>query len=164
MAVAPPFKRHKGAVEAKFSGAEIALLAQVAQQLRAVIQAEGHPPEARRLFPPAYPDDEEAEQEYEGMTRDELTSGKLESLELFEDSIASGREKRGAWSLTLDDEQAQAWLGVLNDARLTIGTRLDVTEETYEQEIAPDDPDRDAHELYIYLGWVEESLVDVLLG
>ena len=38
--------------------------------------------------------------------------------------------------IELDAEQAQAWLRALNDVRLALGTRLDVTEEVHERDRA----------------------------
>ena len=48
---------------------------------------------------------------------------------------------RGRYELTLDEEQALAWLSVVNDARLALGTRLDVTEDMDLSGLEADDPD-----------------------
>jgi hypothetical protein len=55
-----------------------------------------------------------------------------------------------------------AWLGALNDLRLVLGTRLEVTEDSVEQDFPPGDPRRETLALYHYLGWLESQAVDAL--
>lgn len=62
----------------------------------------------------------------------------------------------------LDEEQLVAWLGSLNDLRLVLGTRLEVTEEDYERDVPDEDPRRPAFAVYHYLSWLEEELVEAL--
>ena len=45
----------------------------------------------------------------------------------------------------LDRDQADAWLRALNDIRLVLGTRLEVTEDTYEEDVDPEDPRWQVH-------------------
>ena len=56
-------------------------------------------------------------------------------------------------------DDARAWLAFLADARLMLGTRLDVTED--DELIPTDDPE---HNLYLYLGYLQQSLVEELMG
>ena len=65
---------------------------------------------------------------------------------------------------TLDEDQLAAWLGTLNDLRLVLGTRLEVTEELYEEGMPRDDPRAPTFGLYQYLGWLEENVVAALAG
>jgi hypothetical protein len=110
-------------------------------------------PAIGRLFPPAYQDDPEGNAEYERLMRDDLVGGRQRSLEVMEATIDSGR---------LSEEQVVAWLGALNDLRLVLGTRLDITEETYDEEIPDDHPQALLYSLYFYLGWLEEQVVEEL--
>jgi hypothetical protein len=71
---------------------------------------------------------------------------------------------RARKGLMLDQETARAWLGVLNDARLMLGTRLEVTEEMDEHAFPPSDPAHEGYQLYLFLGAMEHLLVDALLG
>ncbi|HKN95474.1 MAG TPA: DUF2017 domain-containing protein [Pseudonocardiaceae bacterium] len=65
----------------------------------------------------------------------------------------------GEIRLTL--EQADAWLASLNDVRLALGTALDVSEDMPDQ--LPDDDPREPHlEVYHWLTWVQESLVQAM--
>jgi hypothetical protein len=60
--------------------------------------------------------------------------------------------------LALDRDQVDDWLGTLNDLRLVLGTRLEVTEDT-ELEVPDDDPHAQALLVYGWLGWLQESLL-----
>jgi hypothetical protein len=122
-------------------------------QLRAVI--DGNDPAAFRLFPPAYADDPEANAEYDRLVRDDLLAERLDAVRVVEETVEADR---------LTEEQLGAWLSVLNDARLVLGTRLQVTEETYERTVPRTDPRAPALAMYFYLGWLEEQLVEALAG
>ena len=110
-------------------------------------------PSLRRLSPPAYPDDSRQEAEYRELVGDDLESQRRRALEVMEATIDADR---------LDQEQISAWLGSLNDLRLVLGTRLDVTEEMYEEGLPEEDRRSPAFALYLYLGWLEEQFVAAL--
>ena len=66
--------------------------------------------------------------------------------------------------MRLTQDEAQAWLGALNDVRLALGVRLEITED-YEDEMAQADwaDPRSAYlEVYHWLGYVQDSLVQAL--
>jgi hypothetical protein len=69
----------------------------------------------------------------------------------------AGRER-------LTAEELDAWLRALNDLRLVLGTRLDVTEEMYEAEIDPAHPQAYELSVYGYLSWLQEQLVAAAAG
>ena len=110
-------------------------------------------PSLRRLFPPAYTDDDDANDEFQRLMREELLEGKLTALTVVE-------ETAGADHLT--DEQLEGWLGALESMRLFLGTQLDVSDETYAVELDPDDPTAPALALYGYLSWLQEQAVEAL--
>jgi hypothetical protein len=61
----------------------------------------------------------------------------------------------------LTPEQADAWLAALNDVRLALGTALDVSEDMPDE--LPDDDPREPHlDVYHWLTWVQESLVQAM--
>ena len=63
---------------------------------------------------------------------------------------------------TLSAEEADAWLRGLNDLRLVLGTRLDVTEETdFERELDTSERGRQLA-VYAYLTWLQEQFVEAL--
>ena len=65
----------------------------------------------------------------------------------------------------LDHDSANAWLGAMNDARLALGVRLKVEENSHQELelLAPDDPMRGVYAVYSWLGWLQESLIDALM-
>ena len=109
----------EGDVLVRLSPEERSLLLGLVAELRAQLEGESRDPSLRRLFPPAY-DDEEDERGYRELAGDELLSGRREALELL---AATARSDR------LSAEEADAWLRALNDLRLVLGTRLDVQED-----------------------------------
>jgi hypothetical protein len=110
-------------------------------------------PSLARLFPPAYRDDAASNAEYERLTRDALVADRLEALRVMEATVDADE---------LTDEQLLAWLGALNDLRLVLGTRLDVTEESYAAELDPSDPRAPELALFAYLSWLQEQAVAAL--
>ncbi len=165
MASGGPFvRRRRGGLDVTLTEPEVTILRSVAQQMEQVLAAPEDSPHTRRLFPPAYTDDDEAQAEYARLMTADLADGKRRALASVQATFDRGSMKRDAWRVTLSAEEAEDWLAVLNDARLTLGTRLDVTEETYEREIDPSDSDAAALEIFRYLGYIEEWLVETLMG
>ena len=115
-------------------------------------------PALARLLPDAYRDDDEAAGEFRRFTEQSLRSGKRAQAEALRRSLAPYVKGR---RIPLERQLADAWLGCLNDLRLVLGTRLEVTEET-ELDPARDDPRAEALSLYGWLGWVQESLLAAL--
>ncbi len=109
-------------------------------------------PELRRLFPPAYADRVEDEQ-YRSLVRDQLVSGRSKALATVRETLADE---------TLDLEQADQWLRALNDMRLVLGTRWDVTEQLDYGELDPNEPRGHQLAVYGYLSWLQEQLVEAL--
>jgi hypothetical protein len=138
---------------------EADLLRSVVDEMVEVLE---DPPE--RLFPPAYKDDPEAQAEYARLMTDELKEGKRRAIESVKATLERGRTKRDAWRASLTADETQDWLAVLNDARLTLGSRLAITEDSYERDIDAADPQAAAHEVFRYLGFIEEYLVETLMG
>ena len=115
-------------------------------------------PALARLLPDAYGDDDsDANREFRRYTDADLRAGKRQHAGAVLATLpaAGGR-------LTLDREQADAWLGFLNDVRLVMGTRLEVTEETDPDALTDDDPRLPALQVYAWLGWLQETLVSCL--
>jgi hypothetical protein len=159
-----PFARRRdGSMDVLLSEPEVALLGEVAAQMEHVL-ADEEIAHASRLVPPAYRDDDEAQAEYARLTTGDLLDGKRQAIRSFLASVERGVLKRNAWRVRLSAEETQDWLAVMNDARLTLGTRLQVTEGSYERDLDPDDPDSAAHQVFRYLGYLEEWLVETVMG
>jgi hypothetical protein len=116
-------------------------------------------PVLARLLPDGYRDDPDAAEEFRKYTEPGLRSAKQQAALQLLDTLpdAGGR-------IQLTSEQAQAWLKALNDVRLALGVRLDVTEDFEHQwsKLKRDDPQFAAYEVYAWLGAVQESLVQAL--
>ncbi|SCK20435.1 DUF2017 domain-containing protein [Streptomyces sp. WMMB 322] len=77
-----------------------------------------------------------------------------------------GSEGSAGAVLTLKPEESKQWLGALNDLRLAIGTRLEVTDDEDSNELyaLPDeDPRKPMVMAYLWLGGLQETLVETLL-
>ena len=164
--MAAQFRRDGDQVQMGFEHGEVALIRQLVVDLVSRLgevddAAPVADPSLKRLFLDGYADDPDAAAELRSLIQDDLRDGKIASAKMVLDTLAdlppSGR-------LRLGPEQAQAWLGSLNDLRLTLGTALDVTEETDYEELGGDDDDRFATSIYVFLGWLQECLVDALMG
>ena len=141
----------RGGYRLRLPADERAVLRSLPGQLRELLRTDD--PSLARLFPTAYADDPEADDEFGRLVRGELLDGKLEALRVVEESVDAEH---------LDDAQLRKWLGALESLRLVLGTQLDVTEETYADELEPADPRTPALALYGYLSWLQEQAVDAL--
>ena len=106
----------------------------------------------RRLFPTAYADDPEKDIAYQRLVRDELADRRRAAARIMLDTIEARR---------IDEAQLYAWMSAVNDLRLVLGTRLDVSEET-DLMAAPNDPDGPLLALYAYLGYLLEAIVEAV--
>jgi len=174
------FKRRGGAIRADLEAVEADVLTSVAADLLELLgeEADADPdplaalvglsdgpaaapedPALARLLPDAYGDDDDAATEFRRYTEGDLRTGKRANAGTVLATLAplTGRGGR----LVLDRDEADAWLGCLNDLRLVLGSRLEVTEET---ELAARDDAPRAHALQVYgwLGWLQESLLSCL--
>ena len=66
----------------------------------------------------------------------------------------------------LDEPTAELWLRSFTDLRLALATRLGVEEddEEYWESLPEDDPRTQAHDIYHWVGYLQETLVDALSG
>jgi hypothetical protein len=114
-------------------------------------------PALARLLPDGYTDDDEAAKEFRELTEGSLRAHKSETAQLVLDSLPAG-----GGAVCLDQDATRAWLSALNDVRLVIGTRLNVTEETDHPD--PADPAAPGYELYRWLTLLQELLVEATIG
>lgn len=144
---------------------EHAALRSLPGQLEPLVRGQADTPAAhqalRRLYPPAA-DDPEINEAYARLVGDSLVEARTDALATFARTLAGGRSARGRWTVTLDDEQASAWLQVVNDTRLVLASIVGITTEAdWERGPDPDDP---ASTMLWYLGWLEEEFVGALMG
>lgn len=154
-----------GRLVATLDAEEATLLQTLAGQVAEVVAAglstggastSGTDPAMTRLLPDAYADDPEASAEFRRFTATGLADRKLRNAETVVRSL-NGAGVTG--SVSLDEQEAQAWLRSLTDIRLTIAARLGI--ET-EEDDAGRSIDPLMREIYDWLGFVQNSLVEAL--
>jgi hypothetical protein len=189
------FTRHRrsGRIIATFSGFEADLLRSLASQLVELLRNEaavphdhGDPLEAMlrfdgpttapddpvlaRLFPTAYPGDDEASAEFRRFTEGSLRDGKAVGAASIIDTLEEAGlpphlgDQRLVIDVELDQETALAWLKSFTDLRLALATRLEVEQDddAYWASLPDDDPRAQAHDIYDWIGALQETLVDAL--
>ena len=116
-------------------------------------------PALARLFPDGYVDDPEASADFRRYTEPGLRSTKRAALQTALATLGDQPHR-----IMLTPEQADAWLGALNDCRLVLGERLGVVEELEDliTSLADDDPRLALFWVYDRLTYLQESLVQAL--
>lgn len=137
---------------------EVALLQSLLDELTVVLHAEADEddPVAQRLFPAAYPGNDDADAEYRSLTQESLRSERLERVSACAADLAGGGDVELA-----DPEVARRWIQVLNDLRLALGTRLGVSEDDPPVDLR--DPDQQPRVVYYWLTAVQDSVVTGLM-
>ncbi|WP_333777955.1 DUF2017 domain-containing protein [Streptomyces sp. IBSBF 3136] len=137
-------------------------------------------PVLRRLFPDAYVDPEqvpgtaaEAEEarahsaEFRRYTENDLRAGKRENaLTVIRTLDALAPVDEGGAILKLAPAESRCWLSALNDLRLAIGARLEITDEDDTDllyRLPDEDPRKPMVLAYLWLGGLQETLVTTLM-
>jgi len=141
----------RGGLRLRFHEGEVLLPRELLDQLESLLE-DPDDPALRRLFPQAH-DDPEDEQQYRALVHDQLVGGRSKAVAVVRDTL--GNE-------TLGPDKADAWLRALNDLRLVLGTRLDVTEDLDFEELDLTEPRGRDLAIYAYLTWLQEQLVEAL--
>lgn len=125
-------------------------------------------PVLQRLFPNAYRDDVESAGEFRRFTEGGLRDGKARAAGTIIDTL----EEAGlpahltgediTIDVELDPETALVWMRSFTDLRLALGTRLGVEEgdEDHWHALPDEDPRAQAHHIYEWLGFLQETLVN----
>lgn len=140
--------------------AEAELLRTLVPQLRELLATglSENDPSLTRLFPTAYANDPELDAGYQALVRDELLEKRFATLDVIEDLLATSDGGE------VDGDQLSAWMRAVNDLRLVLGTRLDVSEDDEPDDLDPTDPESQAWAIYHYLGMLVSVIVDALAG
>ena len=189
------FARHRRSkrIIATFSGFEADLLRSLAAQLVELLRneaavprddrdpfeammdfsgptSEPEDPVLARLFPTAYPDDEEASSEFRRFTEGTLRDGKATAAITIIDGLEEAglppelTEEGLMIDVELDQPTAETWMRSFTDLRLALATRLEVEDgdEAYWHSLPDDDPRSQAHDIYDWVGYLQETLVHAL--
>jgi hypothetical protein len=177
------FRRTRAGIEVKLRAGEVAVLRHLVTDLVSLLESDAAPPSTdplaalvgipdvvppvptdpvlARLLPAGYREDEEAAAEFRRYTQGDLRAVKRSSGErVLADLDGAGPR------LVLDEDASHAWLATLNDLRLSLGTTLSVTEDTYEEmaRLRPADPRARLLAVYGWLGYLQETLVTAVGG
>jgi hypothetical protein len=145
-----PIERTKaGEVVVRLGPEERELLRRLAAELEELLAAQPDDPSLRRLRPRAY-EDEQVEREFRSLMGGELEARRLANLRGLAETAGQDR---------LDAEDLDRWLAALNDLRLVLGTRLDITEDQFADGFDPGAPDAYELAVYAFLTWVQEAAV-----
>jgi hypothetical protein len=154
---------------------EAAVPSEHSDPLEAMLSFEGpttepDDPVLARLFPTAYPDNAEAAAEFRRFTEGALRDGKAAGAAAMIDALEEAGlppelgEDKVVIDIELDEGAAQVWLKTFTDLRLALATRLEVEEndEEFWAALPDDDPRSQAHDIYEWIGALQETLVDAL--
>lgn len=127
-------------------------------------------PVLARLFPSAYRDDDEAAGEFRRFTESTLRDGKAAAAATIIDSLeeaglpAEIPDETQQYDVELDAPAALTWMRSLTDIRLALATRLGVEEgdEEYWFNLPDDDPRAQAHDIYEWVGYLQETLIQAV--
>jgi Domain of unknown function (DUF2017) len=125
-------------------------------------------PVLARLLPSAYREDDEAAAEFRRFTEVELRTSKAGSaatvIKVLEDAglPTEGDDASGmVIDVELGPDEVLSFLKALTDMRLAVATRLDLQEgdEDFWDSLPDDDPRSHVHDIYEWLGYLQETLV-----
>ena len=184
------FTRHRrsGKALATFTAFEADLLRSLASQLIELLRNEAAAPETKdplealldfsgptlapedpvllRLFPTAYPEDDEAAAEFRRYTETDLRNGKAAGaaaiIDTLEEAGLADQPEDGTFiDVELDPQLTLTWMRSFTDMRLAIATRLGIEDgdEAYWHSLSDDDPQGQVHDIYEWVGFLQETLV-----
>lgn len=183
--------RKSGAAVATFTAFEADLLRSLAGQLIELLRSEAAAPETldplealldfsgptrepedpvlKRLFPTAYPEDAEAAAEFRRYTEVDLRNGKAAGaaavIDTLEEAGLGDQPEDGTFiDVELPPALAVTWMRSFTDMRLAIATRLGIEEgdEEYWHALPDEDPQAQVHDIYDWVGYLQETLVQAV--
>ena len=178
------FRYRRGRYVASFDAVEATLLADLVDQVRAMLATRrsespqdplavltgmavgpSSPPQdpaVARLLPDFHQGDDELSAALRMLHEPDLIAIKDAAAVAMLDSLP-----RGGGTVRLDEATARSWAMALNDLRLALGVRLEITEDDVEPvaaSAAQDSPEFAMFATYRWLSMVQDSLVTALMG
>jgi hypothetical protein len=141
---------------------EVELLRTLATSLAEVL-AGRDPRDAavQRLFPATVVGDDAADEELRGLIHDDLAGVKQAGLDALTELLDGASRRGSSLRVELSPEDTLLVLGVLNDLRLAIGARVDIT-ELDRGEVDPDSPVGYRLAVMDHLGLWQELLLAIV--
>lgn len=134
-------------------------------------------PVLARLFPSAYAEDDEAAGEFRRFTEGTLRDGKSAAAEAVIDGLTEAglpdvlTEDGLVIDLELAPDEARTWMRSFTDVRLALATRLGIDDDasaehadTVFASLPDEDPRAQAYDIYQWMGYLQETLVQALSG
>lgn len=124
------------------------------EELRSLLTEDGDASDAsnealKRLFPTAYPDDEDKEAEYQRLMREDLVTSRLVQIDAVTGAFAGDS--------ALEESDVIALMQSVNAIRIVLGTILDVGED---DEVGTGGAELEAERhLYAFLSWLLDWIV-----
>ncbi len=122
-------------------------------ELDSLLAADPTNADLTRLRPPAYLEDPDRDAEYQLLAGEELRASRHAAIDTVVLSLDQER---------LSEDELWSWLQALNALRLVVGTRLDISEDDHELEVAPDHPDAGLWEIYRFTTWLQYQVLRAL--
>jgi hypothetical protein len=119
-----------------------------AQLIELVREGDPSDPAIRRLFPPAFVDDDAEAEAFDALTRTDLAAQRIAGAETV---LATVDGK------VLTEDDLAAWLAVANDLRLVLGARLAIAEDS-----GPEDFDGEDAETFVFYGFLSGLVSDAI--
>lgn len=126
-AFAPIRRRSDGVYALQWSEEDVALVEGMTARLRGLLSSDD--PSISRLFPSAYGADADRNAGWDVLMRGELIERRLASIAIVDDLLHRTEAT---------DDEVQAFMRAVNDARLVLGTQLDVDESMRPLDITVD--------------------------
>ena len=151
------FRAGSGGIEVVLRGYDIDALSLMMPVLSSVGE-DGSDPAAHRLSVAAYPEDQDAQAEYERLMEPELERHR----QVDRAAVASSLQAARRGSVRLTPSEADSWLIVINETRLALAARLGIEEEGWGTTVgAPGRPEPEMA-LLVYLTEVQDDLIQAL--
>jgi hypothetical protein len=148
----PVVERTAAGYVVRLDADERALLLRLLDELRGLLQSDDPQvtPLLRRLFPPAYLRDDEADAEYHRYMREELLASRVAAMDTVAEALHGGAP--------LDDGGINGFMQSLNNVRLV----LDVGEDHDPSDVDGSHPMAAEYQLYGYTSWLLEMTVQAI--
>jgi len=132
------------------------------------------------LLPNAYQDERDAA-EFRRYTEYGLREKKRSAAHLVYEALVPSEEEwnfdkpidKSTFKILIDSQDIQSWLTTLNDLRLALAVRLGIGERSSENKeesnthqkfelMTDNDPMKAVYAVYSWLGWLQQSLLEIL--
>ena len=107
------------------------------------------------------PDDPSGRGEYRSLTEAGLRTDRTARARWCSAQLGFGQASSGPIDVAIADDDGERWIQALNDVRLALGTRLEITEDDPDPD--PDDADFQERSVYYWLTALQDSLVRELM-